>query len=48
MATRRHTGKPNTEAVALLTCVLQGLYCLFGISLVPEDVVRCLCTGVSV
>lgn len=47
MATRRHTGKPDTDTGALLACVLQGLNCLFVTSFVPEEVVRCLCIGVS-
>lgn len=46
MATRRHTGKPNTDTVALFAYVLQALNCLFGISWVPEEVVRCVCAWV--
>lgn len=45
--TRRHIGKPDTDTVALLACVLQGLNFLFGISFAPEEVVRCSCIVVS-
>ena len=47
MATRRHTAKPDTDTMAFLACVLQGLNCLFVISFVPEEVVRYLSIGVS-
>lgn len=47
MATRRLIGKPETDTVALLVSVLQGLNCLFGISFASEEVVRCLYIVVS-